>query len=385
MQELLALLLPLAAASGWYAAKRHYTRKYLRDHARPMTRAYCRGLNYLLNEKTDQAIEAFARVLDMDQDPVETHGALGNLFRKRGEVDKAIEVHSKLVEEPGLDAAQRDQALYELGVDYMRAGLYDRAEAVFETLSRNPAHRESSLKRLLQINQQEKDWPKAIATVRELTRFAKAPKGESVAQFLCQMAEEALAGGRVAEAHACLAKASEEDPACVRASLILARLELAAADYAGALRTLRDVEKQDPSYLSETLDPAGLCYERLGDAQGLSEYLERLHRRHGVAGASARLAARIGEAEGASAAVGYLLGILEANPSLKGLGQAVDLLATAGGGQHWSQADLERLREVKDRLLAEVPRYRCGECGFGGGELHWRCPSCQHWGSIRPT
>jgi lipopolysaccharide biosynthesis regulator YciM len=385
MQELLALLLPLAAASGWYAAKRHYTRKYLRDHARPITRAYCRGLNYLLNEKTDQAIEAFARVLDMDQDTVETHVALGNLFRKRGEVDKAIEVHSRLVEEPGLDPAQRDQALYELGVDYMRAGLYDRAEAVFETLSRNPVHRESSFKRLLQIYQQEKDWPKAIATVLELTRFAKAPKGESVAQFFCQMAEEALASQRVAEAQACLAKAREADPACVRASLIQARLDVASSDYAGALRALRNVERQDPSYLAETLDAAALCYERLGDAQGLSEYLEHLHRRYGVAEASARLAARIGEAEGASAAVGYLLGVLEANPNLKGLGQALDHLATAGGVQHWNQADLNRLRAVKDRLVAEVPRYQCGECGFGGGELHWRCPSCQHWGSIRPA
>jgi lipopolysaccharide biosynthesis regulator YciM len=387
MQELLALLLPVAAASGWYAAKRHYTRKYLLDHARPMTRAYRRGLNYLLSEKTDEAIDVLAHIVEMDRESLETHIALGNLFRRQGEVEKAIEVHSRLIDQSGLSQAQRHHALYELGVDYLRAGLFDRAEAIFESLRQDPAHREASLQRLLGIYQQEKDWHKAMGAVRELLAIARAPRGESVAQFLCELAEEALAQWRGREARDHLAQALSEDPACARASLIKARLDLADGDYSEALRALRNVEAQDPGYLPEILEPAVACYQRLeGRASAeYGEYLEYLYRRYGLVDAAARLAERIRDTSGATAAVGYLLAVLEAKPCLKGLGHAVDLLAMAGGWRHWTPEDLRRLSAVKDRLVAEVPRYRCVECGFGGAELHWRCPSCQHWGSMRPT
>ncbi len=385
MLEFLAFLLPIAAASGWYAAKRHYTQKYLFGHARPMTQAYCRGLNYLLSEKTDKAINVFAHILEMDRETMETHIALGNLFRRQGEVDKAIEIHSKLLDESGLNEAQRAHALYELGVDYMGAGLLDRAETIFENLSENEAHRKSSLQRLLQIYQQEKDWHKAMVCARKLFRIARAPRGESIAQFLCELAEEAVARLRDEEARDYLDRALREDPACVRASLIKARLELAGSDPAAALRTLRNVEIQNPEYLPEILRPVAVCYGYLGNDRALAEYLEYLYRRYGLAGAAADLAGRIRDASGTSAAVDYLLGVLEAKPSLRCLGHMVQLLATAEGQQRALQADLNRLSSVAGRLVAEIPRYRCFECGFSGAELHWRCPSCQYWGSIRPA
>lgn len=384
MLELLALLLPVAAASGWLAAKRHYTRKYLLDHARPINQAYCRGLNYLLSEKTDQAIKVFAHILEMDHETVETHIALGNLFRKQGEVEKAIEVHTRLLEEPGLGEAQRAHARYALGVDYMAAGLLDRAESIFEALAEREAHRKSSLQRLLQIYQQEKEWPKAIACVRKLLRFAKAPKGESVAQFLCELAEESVARFDGKAARDYLDQALRDDPACVRASLVKARLQLAAADYAGALRTLRNVEAQNPDYLPEALHPVAVCYARLGDERGWADYLEYLYRRYGLAAAAFELAAWMRDAAGIPAALDYSLAALEAKPSLRGLGHTVRLLSVSGGGPE-PRLELGRLGAVVDRLAAEIPRYRCVECGFGGSELHWRCPSCQHWASIKPA
>lgn len=383
MLEFLAFLLPVAAASGWLAAKRHYTHKYLYGHARPITQAYCRGLNYLLSEKTDKAIDVFAHILEIDHETVETHIALANLFRRQGEVERAIDVHSRLLDDPALSEDQRTQARYELGVDYMAAGLLDRAESIFESLSGNGVHGKSSLQRLLQIYQQEKDWHEAIACARKLLRISKTPKGESIAQFFCELAEDALAAHREPEAMEYLKRALRDDPACVRANLIKSRLQIQSSDPAGALRTLREVESQDPVYLAEILRPVAWCYRQLGDEEGMAEYLEYLYRRYGLAGAVDDLVWRIRDTEGVPAAVEYLFSTLEAKPSLRGVAQAVHLLA-ADDGQAPRPTEFGRLAKVAERLAAETPRYRCMECGFGGAELHWRCPSCLSWDSIRP-
>lgn len=386
MLEFLAFLLPVAAASGWYAAKRHYTRQYLQNHARPVSQAYCRGLNYLLSEKTDKAIDVFAHLLESEHGILDTHIALGNLFRRQGDVEKAIEIHARLVDEPGLGQAQKAQARYELGVDYMRAGLFDRAEAIFTALIDSEAHGKSALQRLLQIYQQEKDWPKAVECVRRLQRFAKTPRGENIAQFLCELAEEAAARGRDGEAREYLRLALREDPACVRASLLKAGCQLTEGSHTEALATLKNVERQNPAYLPEIIEPIGLCYEHLGRERELLDYLEYLYRRYGLAGAALDLAARLRETAGVGAALDYLLVVLEAKPCLEGLGFAIDLLSEPGGGHgEPTRGELRRLGSVARRLLSEVPRYRCVECGFSGAELHWRCPSCQFWGSITPV
>lgn len=382
MLEFLALLLPVAAASGWYAAKRHYTRRYFADHARPLTRAYCKGLNYLLNEKTDKAIDAFADILDKDYDTIETHIALGNLFRRRGEVERAIEIHEKLVDDITLDQSHRVQASYELGMDYMRAGLYDRAEAIFQALSQSSTHAKPSLQQLLLIYQQEKDWHKAIACLRQLLRFGKPPRGESVAQFLCELAEETARRGQLDEARRHLAQALREEPGCIRASLIQARLDLAQAEYAKALRALKSVESQNPAFLPEVLETIAHCHERLGEGRALAAYLDGIYQKHGLVEAVMALAGQRRETEGAKAALNHLLTVLEANPNFQGLRQAVALMAEPDTAT--APDDLRRVALIVDGLVAKLPRYRCVECGFSGSELHWRCPSCQHWNAIAP-
>lgn len=382
MLEFLALLLPVAAASGWYAAKRHYTRRYFADHARPLTRAYCKGLNYLLNEKTDKAIDAFADILEKDYDTIETHIALGNLFRRRGEVEKAIEIHEKLVDDATLDQSHRVHASYELGMDYMRAGLYDRAEAIFQVLSQSTTHAKPSLQQLLLIYQQEKDWHKAIACTRQLLRFGKPPRGENVAQFLCELAEEAARRDEPGEAMNHLKQALREDPGCVRANLILARLELAQAEYAKALSALKVVESQNPAFLPMVLEPITLCHERLGEGRALVDYLEGVYRKHGLVEAAVAMAGRRREMEGAEAALNHLLTVLESNPNFQGLRQAVALMAEPD--RTTTRQDLKRVALIVDCLVAKIPRYRCVECGFSGSEMHWRCPSCQHWDSMIP-
>lgn len=384
MLELVAFLLPIAAASGWYAAKRHFTRKYFVDHAHPLTRAYCRGLNYLLHEKPDKAIDAFADLLEQDYETIETHIALGNLFRRRGEVEKAIEIHEKLNNDPDLTETLKAHASYELGVDYMRAGLFDRAEAIFQTLSQSESRGKAALQQLLQIYQQEKDWRNAIACTRKLLRFVKPPRGENIAQFLCELAEEALLANSPREAADYLAKALLEDPGCVRASLAKARLELASGNYSEALKNLHRVEQQNPAYLAETLSPTAECYESLGDNEGLMHHLARLYRDFGLIAAAIALAERIHrKGAGPRAAAEYLLSVMEARPRLLGLSAAVDLLSVPG--QRLERSDMERVSAGLSRLVQEIPRYRCRECGFSGSQLHWRCPSCQSWDSVTPV
>src|SRR5713101_7419737 len=187
--DLLWLLLPLAAGSGWLVArfdqKRHAA-------ARDLPSAYFKGLNFLLNEQPDKAIEIFIQVLEVNSETVETHLALGNLFRRRGEVERAIRIHQNLIARPTLDREQRTYALLELAQDYFKAGLFDRAENLFLELAEIRAHSEQALRLLLSIYQQEKEWDKAIQTGRRLARVAGKSMDGVIAQYYCEQAEQAV-------------------------------------------------------------------------------------------------------------------------------------------------------------------------------------------------
>src|SRR3972149_1945846 len=185
--DLLWLLLPLAAASGWFVARLEQKRRVQKSLDLPS--AYFTGLNFLLNEQPDKAIEVFIRVLEVNSDTVETHLALGNLFRRRGEVERAIRIHQNLIARPTLDKEQRSHALMELGQDYFKAGLFDRAENLFLELAEIQAHSEQALKLLLHIYQQEKEWEKAIDVTRKLAPITGKIMDENIAHFYCELAD----------------------------------------------------------------------------------------------------------------------------------------------------------------------------------------------------
>jgi lipopolysaccharide biosynthesis regulator YciM len=377
------LLLPVAAASGWYAARRHYTKKYLINHTRSLRQAYVRGLNYLLSERTDKAIDTFANLLVSDVETIETHLALGNLFRRRGELERAIEIHEGLIERGHLTEDQRASAHFELGMDYVRAGLFDRAESILTNLVDHELYRKSALQQLLQIYQQEKDWRKAIECTRKLKTMNKVPRGETVAQFLCELAEEALAKNRNSEAAEYLAEALRDDSKCIRASLLNARMEIRNGRFAFALQALKNIESQDPAYIPEILGLLKICYEYSGaTAGGLNAYLSYLYETYGSEDAAICLTERLRQEKGADKAADYLQRVSDAKPSLKVLSTLSDLLLEEG---HDKQRNpLAKLSRSLNRMLSERPRYRCAQCGFSGAELHWRCPSCRYWESTRP-
>ncbi len=383
MDEWLLLLLPVAAASGWYAARRHYVRKYLVEHSHSLRKAYCRGLNYLLSEKTDKAIEAFADLLSHDFETIETHIALGNLFRRRGEIEKAIEIHESLIARDDLNSQQHDSAQFELGLDYMRAGLFDRAESIFQNLSDHEGSRKGALQQLLDIYQHEKDWLKAMDCARQLRGLGKVSKGETVAQFLCELAEENLCADHNGVARRWLEEALREDPRCARASLLMARLHMREDRFEEALQALKRVESQNPTLIPEIIEPLCVCHDRMEKCGGeLIGYLGYLYESYGFESAALALAERIRSEQGQGKAIEHLQRVLESRPTLKSLNAMTGFLLQDGAESQ--REALVRLDRALRRLSSAAPRYTCIHCGFTGGELHWCCPSCRQWESTKP-
>lgn len=381
--ELLLLLLPIAAASGWIAARRHYLLETSRNNGGYQRIDQHAALVRLLEEDPERSGDHLPALSSSETDAVELYLAVGNLFRRYGEVEKAIEVHQQLIASLADDPQRRAQATFELGVDYQRAGLYDRAEALFQELIDSETHRAAALRELLQIAQQTKDWHKAIELTGTLARMGKVPKGESVAHFLCQLAEECRNCGRLYQAMDYVTQALRSDPGCVRASLLRAQLESLAGNHAAAFSTLRRVEGQEPAFLPEILAPIRACGSEGGGSRDEVEgYLHYLYFRYGLPEAAVLLTEMIAAREGPGRALEFITQAVERKPTLKGLHAMLQLQAQAGGPEE--RTVVNHLETLLGQILARKSPYRCKQCGFTCTELHWRCPSCNHWGTIRP-
>ncbi|QBQ54868.1 lipopolysaccharide assembly protein LapB [Nitrosococcus wardiae] len=382
MVEWLLLLLPVAAASGWLAGKRSAEAANRNSHSQ-LNSAYFAGLNYLLNEQPDKAIDTLLDVLEVDSDTIEPHLALGNLFRRRGEVGRAIRVHQNLVERPYLNNSQREQALLELGLDYMRAGMLDRAESLFLEALKRKSHISIALHQLLDIYQQEKDWHQAIAIAQKLHEESGEATESMIAHFYCELAEQRWAQKQIMEATQFIKQALASDWRCVRATLLQARLAMEQGDYKMAIVCLRRVESQDSDYLSEILKPLSECYQCLG-RQGkffswLSEALARHPGSTPLILARAAYLQRQGEQEKSRR---FLIEQLRRHPSVEGLQQLLAL-----GMPKDIKAVLEPwslIEEVTRHLLKAKSNYVCCFCGFSGKYCYWQCPSCKRWGTVKP-
>jgi len=380
-KDLFWLLLPLAAASGWLAARLEQKR-----HARQsldLPSAYFKGLNFLLNEQPDKAIEVFIQVLEVNSDTVETHLALGNLFRRRGEVERAIRVHQNLIARPALDKEQRSHALLELGQDYFKAGLLDRAESLFLELSEIRAHSEQALKLLLHIYQQEKEWEKAIAIMRKLSRLSGKKLDDVIAQYYCELADQAYARKDYSTTRDFLKQAFSADENCVRASILLGDLEAQQGKYREAIQAWRKVEQQDVHYLGEVAGRIAEGFRKLDDDQGLHDYFHDALQQHGGVALALTFSDIIRNREGVKAAEKFVVDWLRRRPNVHGLHQLLELnLAEADGP---ARDDLLLLRGIIEELRAQHLGYACGQCGFKGKSLHWICPSCNRWNTIKPV
>ena len=381
MVELLWLLLPVAAASGWYAGRRAAPPPESAG-SRALSADYFRGLNHLLNEQPDKAIEVFIRMLEAEGETVEIHLALGNLFRRRGEVDRAIRIHQNLIARPTLSVRQRAEALRELGLDYARAGLYDRAEEIFQELSEERQHAERALGELLDIYQQERDWPKAIDTAKRLAARSGQALQTEIAHFHCELADERRAEGQVDQALAEVGRALAADPACVRASLLQGDLESERGNTKAALRAWRRVTEQDLDYLPEVLERLHDGYLVTGHLDTYRDLLREVLERTPAITPVLALATLIAEAQGERAAGEFIIQQLDRRPSLRGLDRVIEL--SVGISEGSTRQILDVLHRLVAQLVSEKPLYRCRHCGFEGRTLHWHCPSCKQWSSVKP-
>jgi len=376
---ILFLLLPLAAASGWYLARRQGARRS-RTRAETLSSNYFRGLNYLLNEQPDKAIEVFLKLVEVNPDTVETHLALGSLFRRRGEMDKAIRFHKHIISRPGLTDEQRAQALMELGEDYMQAGLLDRAEYLFSDLLDHDDSHTRPVRQLLDIYQQEKDWEKAIVQARRLRQVDGESASGLIAQFHCQLARLQLENGDIESARQSLRQARRHDPESVRARLIQA--ELAARDHAwsDAADLYRQACELDPDCLSFAFEPLQDSHRQAGRMDEFESWLGTLVDRTPMTTAILALA-RIKAEDDPQAAVKFLLAHLSRRPTVRGLDYLIDLVYRQGASL--DEVGPELIQDILQRLLEGQPRYRCQHCGFSGSSWQWHCPGCRRWNTTR--
>ena len=380
--EWILLLLPVAAASGWWAARRRDAGQSGSGSAHDP--AFFRGLNYLLDEQPDKAIDIFVKLAEVDGETVETHLALGSLFRRRGEVDRAIRIHQNLVSRTNLSQEQRGYALFELGQDYMRAGLFDRAESMFGELVEMKLHRKRALEGLREIYQQEKDWTRCLEVAGHLQELTGEPVRTESAHYHCELAEEALKEGNEQAAATHLDLAQSVDPQCVRATMLQARIASGRGDFREAVALYRRVSEQGGQYLPEILPELMDSYRASGRNDELGE-LERLYRECPCPALALMLADAKLDAEGDAAAIDFLVDYVSGHADLAGLERLLELFAPRLTGDPRTGATYRAALAVVRHLGSRRPEFQCEQCGFVARQLHWQCPSCKRWGSIKPV
>ncbi len=371
---------PLFFGLGWLAARIDI--RHLVYQSRALPRSYFEGLNFLLNEQPDKAIESFLEVVKVDPETIELHFALGSLFRRRGEYDRAIRMHQNLIERPDLGAEQKTVALFELAQDYLKAGILDRAEELFSRLEHGP-HATQARHHLLEIFQLEKEWQKAIDMARRLEADSGESRAKEISQFQCELAATEAMHSRPDAARKLLEAALEANRKSVRASVQLGDLERAAGNLEQAIEHWKRVETQNPAYLA-------LAAQRLLDAHReagrleegltlLTGYLERYP--------SLDLLDTVFqytlEAKGAEAAYKLVRDELRRNPTLLGLDRLLEAQIVADAHPE-RRRDLELVRNLVHSHTRRLARYRCENCGFKARQFYWHCPGCGGWESYPP-
>ena len=376
-------MLPVAGLFGWYVGRTNSSRDTDNPNNSPLARDYFTGLNYLLNEEPDKAVDVFIKVLDVDNNTVETHQALGNLFRRRGEVARAIRIHQNIIARPNLGSEQRVQALLALGRDYMSAGVFDRAERLFlEVVDMGGAQTINGLRSLLDIYQQERSWEQAISIAQRLENAGDESKHIEISHYLCELAIQARNKSSNELCRKYLKRALSINKNCVRASMLLAELEMQEGRYKAALKSFKRAQQQDPDFIHEMIEPLIQCYEHLGNESDLLDYLKNSLDDYPSASVALSVAQRIRQQFGNEAAIDFLIDQLRKYPSLRGLRCLIQLHLDGIEGK--VKEKLEVLKDLTDKLLESKPIYRCSSCGFAGKAMRWFCPGCKSWGHVKP-
>ncbi|GAA4364537.1 lipopolysaccharide assembly protein LapB [Kangiella marina] len=371
-------LLPLAALSGFLMGRKH--RKGKQDSS--LSSNYIKGLNYLLNEQPDKAVDTFIDLLTVDTDTVETHLALGNLFRKRGEVDRSIRLHQNLIARPQLSSEDRNTALFQLGLDYNAVGMYDRSEKLFKELLADPVHKNESLVQLLNIHQLTRDWDDAAKVAEELQSSLGVEQSKPIAHFYCELAQQNRQEGDVKSALSNVKKALAINPDSVRASLLQGDIHLQQENYKQAIKSYQRILQQDIAFLPEALPKIADAYDNSKDKTGYKAFLDKSLERGAGVSVLVELSKIVQDDKNDRAAAALIGDFLQERPSLKGLQRLIALHIEHA--QDSAKPSLELLDGIVEKLISRKPRYACHNCGFEAKAIYWQCPSCKEWSSVKP-
>lgn len=378
LDPLYLVVLPLLFAAGWWL--RGYDARLRARDPQGEQRSYFRGLNFLLNEQPDKAIDAFVEVVKLDPETIDLHFALGNLFRRRGEIDRAVRIHTHLLNRADLPTRSREQALAELGQDFLKGGLLDRAEEAYAKLLDNPTHRVEALRALVRIYEMEREWRKAIDMAKLLDRETGETRQVQIAHFHCELAEQAIKKGDRSTAEMELRAAQSADRKSVRAAMLAGDLAAQSGDMGEAIADWQRVERDAPRYLPLV---AAKLTDALHEAGRFDEAMNFLRRNlldHPSIDLLDIAYARILKWDSAEAAERLLRDELQRHPSLLGF----ERLLSARAALNNLDPQLDQLRSVIRSHSSKLARYRCSQCGFRSKTFSWQCPGCNSWESYPP-
>lgn len=349
-----------------------------------LSRNYVQGLNFLLNEQPDKAVDHFIALLDVDDETIETHLALGNIFRQNGEVDRAIRIHQNLIARPSLTLEQRDLAMLQLGKDYYQAGLLDRCEETFIQLKESPEYKQVALENLLSIYQQLKDWKQAIICTEQLNKIDKeGGKPRTLAYLYCSLADELAKPEQQKQALKLYQKALTTFPKCIRANIAIAEHYELNQEYKKALVVLQQIPEIDIDFTEVIVDKLHQLYQKLNKERELIPVLKKIVEQGGGASAAILLTQLIDKYQGINKAQTYMLQALRRNPSMKSFNHLMGYHLRMAESES-EQESLLSLQKLVSEQIAYRPQYRCQKCGYSTKKIFWQCPSCRSWGRIKP-
>ena len=373
------LAIPFFFGLGWIAARVDI--KQLVSESRSLPRGYFKGLNFLLNEQPDKAIDAFIEIVKLDPETIELHFALGNLFRRRGEIERAIRVHQNLLARPDLPQDYQVQAQYELGQDYLKAGLLDRAEETFNLLV-DTQHSAQARRALLEIYQREKEWTRAIDAARALQESGAGARQKEIAQFYCELAQDELVHTHPDAALAMLEKALAADRHNVRATILVGDVYLAKGDTEAALLAWRRVEQQSVPHVALVAQRLMDGYRTVGRPQeGVSVLKSYLAEASSIDLLEVVFKAVL-ELDGVDAANQLVSDELRRTPTLLGLDKLLEARLMEAPPE--VRPELSLVKNLVHGYTQKLARYQCSHCGFKARQFYWQCPGCSQWEAYPP-
>ena len=380
--DLLWLLLPVAAATGWFAAKRSESRsrsqstKALWDYSSE----FHEGLKGLLSDQAELPTDIFNTTSDSASNAADTHIALGNHYRQKGDMERAVFMHQSVVDNQELSDEVRASARFELARDYDSAGLLDRSEATFKALIESGHRIADAYQSLLQLHERESDWSQAIAVATAAEQQLGESEGWRIAHYYCELAADAIKADQEKDADEHLRKALGHDDSCARASIMLADLALLNGQYSQANELYEQVEQQRPELIPEIIDKRFDVFQKAGDAAEFDSFLKRIHSQRNAYSVIRSTRQIIAERHSPQLADRFFKDQILKRPSLKGLRDwAHDQVELSKPGE---RDKVQVICDLLDKVMEDKPAYRCSSCGFQGNVMHWRCPSCGQWDSV---